>query len=336
MKAIQIGGVKMLNKFLMTAGLCLFFVFTAESQVKPLKCLKNEIAEGALCVETKKIPLVQSDNFISIKIYTKRILNKPIDRTFVVVHANEEKGLDAAKKVVSENYGRLVEVVSNYVGESVPEDNKRRKLYFGENQKYCIDPNRIYTKVGIAKNLSDCQTIPNNEIDRIFKFGQELIKIVTNDNRHKFIIGVHNNGLTKLSLDSWGGENGDERKSAVGIFKANDHRSGKVVETGNFLLVSNTALFVKFSSLEEPSNIVLQESQKYLTEATGENKGKIKKNLDDGSMSIYFGSTNFGKTGKPFDYINIEAEGKENTDDGEGYKKRQMRIIELVITKLKI
>lgn len=324
----------MLNKSILTFA---FFILSVSGIYAQITKSCETTSYKLKCVE-QQLDLIGSK--ITIKTYTKTQPNKIIDRTFVIVHANEEKGLDAAKKAISDSYGRLVEVGSNY--EDSYEDklqfrnqnNKRRYLYF-DNGQYCVDPNRIYTKVGIAKNLSDCQTIPDDKIDSIFKFGRDLIKIVTNNNTHKFIIGVHNNGDTPLSLDSWSGS-GDEGKRAVGIFKANNHQSGDVVETGNFLLVSNIALFVKFSGLEEPSNIVLQESRKYLIEATGENKGKIKRNLDDGSMSIYFGSTIFRNTRKPFDYINIEAEGKKNVDDSAGYKKRQMKTIELVITKLKI
>src|SRR5689334_12950872 len=51
---------------------------------------------------------------ITVKVYTKAVRGRRIDRTFVVVHANERKGLDAAKQVIAETYGRLVEVVTNY------------------------------------------------------------------------------------------------------------------------------------------------------------------------------------------------------------------------------
>lgn len=288
---------------------------------------------GLRCVE-QELDLLGSE--ITIKTYTKTKPNKIIDRTFVVVHANEEKGLDAAKQAVAENYGRLVEVVSNYQDGFHVRDalNKRRYLYFGDGQ-FCVDPNRIYTKVGIGKNLSDCDAIPSDKIDEIFAFGQKLIKIITADNTHKFIIGVHNNGDTALSLESWSGAR-DAAKSAVGIFQANDHESGGVIETGNFILVSNVGLFVKLFGLETSFNIALQENRKYLVESGGANRGKIKANLDDGSMSIYFGATLFKNTGKPFDYMNIEAEGKDKGDGTGGYKQRQKKAIELVITKIRL
>lgn len=328
---MKIGGAKMFNKLLMILMIFGFLASDAKSQSRPTKCDSTETVYDLPCLK-QELDLVGTK--ILIKVYTKPKSTKIIDRTFVVVHNNEEKGLDAAKKVISEHYGRLVEVVSNFSGTSNnPDDNKRRLLYFGANKEFCIDPNRIYTKVGIGKNLSDCESIPNTKIGEIFEFGQKLIKIVTNNSTHKFIIGVHNNGNTNLSLDSWSG-NGSEAKNAVGIFKANNHSTENIVETGNFILVSNIALFVKFSSLEEPFNIALQENRRFLVDSRGENKGKIKTRLDDGSMSIYFGATLYRNTGKSFDYINIEAEGKKDQDDD--YKKRQMKAIELVITKIKL
>ena len=313
----------------------LFFVFAAAAQKKcdapnntaNLPCVKNVLKLG--------------DNEFEVRVYTKLYKNRRIiDRTFAVVHHNEQKGLDAAKKVIAEDGGRLVEVVSK------DNDGKPRRylhIDFGNNTNVCVDPNRIYSKRGIRKffagypraedNLEDvCTPITPDMFDsdsdelirEVSRFGTELMKIVTNNNQHKFIIGVHNNVDAKLNVESWNAPGG-EAKTAVGVFLANSSPHDAVMDKDDFILVSNKNLFAKILNLGEPYNLALQEDKKYLD--------KNKELTDDGSMSIYFGTTFRGKTKQVFDYINIEAQGKE--DENDEFKERQIRAIRL-INKLKL
>jgi hypothetical protein len=331
---IQIGGAGMsVNKFLMIACVLAVFAFAAGAQVK---CKPGETSYNLPCM---KHELTLVNNKIEIKVYTKIKAGKKINKTFVVIHNNERKGLDAAKKVISENYGRLVEVVSNG-----SDEERKRYLYFGDNQANCVDPNRIFTRKGIRdtlKNVNNICTQVNEPtaglIDKIQSFANALLNIVTDNNRYKFIIGVHNN-KNSLSLDRWS-EGGDEAKTAFGIFKANNHSEKKFFETGghNFILATNGVLFGKL--LDNGLYFAaLQENKNYLTK-TDERTGEItvKEAFDDGSMSIYFGTTPFGKPQKPdlrkpFDYINIEANGKPDVADEN--KKWQEKAIELVITNM--
>ena len=275
-----------------------------------------------------------------IKIYSKPYKNRVIDRTFVVVHHNEQKGLQSAKKVIAEDGGRLIEVVSK---DASGKPRRYLHLDFADKTNVCIDPNRIYSIRGIRKffagypkaedNLEDvCTPVTPDMFDsdnddlikEISRFGVELLKIVTNNNRHKFIIGVHNNVDLKLDVTTWNAPGG-EAKTAVGIFLSNNAAHDAVEDKDDFVLVSNKNLFAKILSLNEPYNIVLQEDKKYLDQN--------QQSTDDGSMSIYFGTTFWGKTKQVFDYINIEAEGKEDAEDE--FKARQTRMIRL-INKLKI
>ncbi len=209
----------MLNKLLIILMISAFLAFDAKSQDKsPEPCKIEYNYKNLTCME-QGIFLI--DNLITIRVYTK---NPPktnprtiIDRTFVVVHANEEKGLDAAKKVISENYGRLVEVVSKSSS-----GKNQRYLYFGTNKENCVDPNRIYTKKGIKDSLvytgkpCNITTITEGLINEIDSFAKKLLKIVTKNNTINFVIGIHNND-DSLSLSDW--SNGDEAKSAFGVFK---------------------------------------------------------------------------------------------------------------------
>ena len=318
MKDIKTGGVKMLNKILMIMMVFAFLTFDAKPQVIPPRCDRNETSYNLPCIK-QELDFV--DRKITVKVYTKITPEKTLDRTFTVVHANEKNGLDGAKKVISENYGRLVELVSN-----APNEVDKRYLYFGEGK--CIDPNRIYTRAGIKDNLADrkkpCGVVKadDNLIESVEIFATEFIKIVTNNFTHSFIIGVHNNDYS-LSPDTWS-KNGGEAKTAFGIFLANDHAKSGVFPTSshNFVLATNGKLFGKLLD-NGIYSVALQENRDYL----------IKKNLDDGSMSIYFGTTALGTPAKLFDYINIEAGGK-NDDNAENKKWQRTTIKKVIEMKL--
>jgi hypothetical protein len=251
-----------------------------------------------------------------------------------VVHFNEQKGLDAAKQAIAESHGRLVEIVSNYreghrltAGE-VSQKNFLRYLYFGEG-KYCIDPNRIYTKRGIRGKMSLCETIPDSYVDEIYSFGQKLLAIVTKNKTHRLIIGVHNNTTVPgaLSVETW--QSGGEAATAVGIFKTSDRIGREKITIDEFVLVTNLSLYNQVFNwtvrTKTACNIALQKDPRDLIAA----------GVDDGSMSYYFGTTVFGSTGKPFSYVNIEAGGKENSPDTDAAKRWQKTIIKFALDGLK-
>jgi hypothetical protein len=321
----------MSNKIIFIFFVLLFFVIQTSAQKKcdapKLPCVKNVLKLGK--------------NEFEVRVYTRAYPKKrAMDRTFAVVHYNEQKGLSAAKKVISEDGGRLVEVVSNDAN-----GKPRRYLHidFADKTNVCVDPNRIYSKLGIRKffngypraedNLEDvCTPIPAEMFDsdddaiinEIARFGVELMKIVTSNNRQRFIIGVHNNVDLKLDVASWLAPGG-EAKTAVGVFLSNTNSHDAAADKDDFILVTNTNLFVKILNLREYYNIALQEDKKFLDE----NRAAT----DDGSMSIYFGTRFWGKTKQVFDYLNIEAQGKEDEEDE--FKARQTRAIRL-INKLKL
>ena len=270
---------------------------------------------------------------ITVRVYTKLRRGARIDRTFVVVHANEKKGLDAAKQVISDTYGRLVEIVPNYVPGYAAKDpnNESRYLFWGEG-RFCIDPNRIYTEEGRSRALNDskcAETPKTGEANRAVKlFADKLLNIVTNNNAHRFIIGIHNNVEGGLNIQTWT-DAGGEAKTAAGIVRTNNHFNAIPLSEDDFILVTNLRLFNQFFSPKFSYNLALQEPRSYFVEAGG----RVKKHLDDGSMSIYFGTTLYKGTRQPYSYINIEARGKEDADDGS--KKWQAEVIRRVITSIR-
>ncbi len=300
-------------KKIMSTGFCvLILALVTTAQMKTVE-------------QTLKLGLTD----VKVRIHTNKLLNKPINKTFVVVHHNEQKGLAAAKEVIAKptEGGRLVEIVS------VSNNNKPQRFLhfdFGDQKNLCVDPNRMYAVKGIIDffkngykdaiktenckeiNLTDFDSETDESIKEIFRFGKEILKIVTLNNTHRFIVGVHNNGDTSLSVESW--SNGrSESKTAMGIFLANSKTDNTITPKGNFILVSNVNLFSKILSFGEDFNLALQKD------------GSLLSNIDDGSMSIYFGK-------KLINYINIEAEGREDKDDDA--KRKQLKAISLVNQRL--
>jgi hypothetical protein len=332
---METGFVKMPNKLIVAFFVLLFLAVQASAQTK---CDAPDNTANLPCV---KNVLKLGKNEFEVRVYTKAYKNKrPTDRTFAVVHYNEQKGLSATKKVVSEDGGRLVEVISK-----TADGKARRYLHidFAGQTNVCVDPNRIYSKLGIRKFFAGyphsedttedvCTPIPAEMFDgdddaiiiEIARFGAELLKIVTNDNRQRFIVGIHNNVDLKLDVASWLAP-GSEAKTSVGVFLANSRSHDAAADRDDFILVTNLKLFAKVLNLGEYYNIALQEDKKFLDENRA--------TTDDGSMSIYFGTHFWGKTKQIFDYINIEAQGKEDEEDE--FKARQTRAIRQ-INKLKL
>ncbi len=114
--ATEVGAV--MNRALLQT--IIFIVSTAyfvEGQYRDEVRCDPSVTEAGLKVTRCEISLAGTQ--IAVREYLKRDLRRnapPLDRTFVVVHHNEQKGLSAVKEVLKEVgvYGRLVEVVSNY------------------------------------------------------------------------------------------------------------------------------------------------------------------------------------------------------------------------------
>lgn len=326
----------MLNKF---SVILLILISAGQVLSQTNQCGDADKFPKLTCKITR-LNLIDENNPVEIKVYTKASRNFRKDRTFVVVHNNEEKGLYAVKEVLSESGfgGRLVEVKTNYQKSYSDEGffhnrgNEGRYLHFG-NGKFCVDPNRIYSAVGQMKALikaaeEACPETPKDDdtIKKLGEFADKLISIVTSDGKHKFIIGVHNNTEPGgLDITDWL-LGGSESNTAIGILGTNYHNKSKGLTKDDFILVSNLALFKSFFDLNNPFafSIALQEEKNYLTDQNG----KVKEDYDDGSMSIYFGA----KSDAPnvtYSYINIEAGGKankpENVDSSKKWQKQMIR-----------
>lgn len=342
----------MLSKFLMISA---FFLILTCGEFSPALSQTNQCGDTDkfkdLSCKKKTLYLIDDEkkNPIEIRIYTKKansIFQR--NRTFIVVHNNEEKGLNAVKEVFLESGygGRLIQVVSNYKSGFTnfkEPGNERRYLYFGDG-KYCVDPNRIYTEAGrlkalqsIGKRRDEGRTAPICEgtpydlktLGKLKEFADQLLEIIKHNEdkteQYSFIVGVHNNDKNKsLNIAFW--LSGEEQDTAVGVIGTNYIGTDKKLTRDDFILVSNKLLFQKFFDARNPFNlnIALQQPIEYLLSPD------VKDNLDDGSMSIYFGTTKVSNTNFPYSYMNIEAGGKSK-DEEDASKKWQKDMIKKTI-----
>jgi len=239
--------------------------------------------------------LLLGETVVKINIYE----NNPVEITFFAPHYNERPGAEAAKKIIAEKGGRLIEIESLDASK-----NSLRNLKFqSRNESYSIDPNRIFTVNG-----RKCSNFTPQIDELIIKFADDLLKIIRPDEHHINIpiVAVHNN--QDVDEKELGVRNRDLTANAFTKSGAYDAQSRGVylsnseTDEDNFVFLSSP-VFLSFFA-EKDFNVVVQKSAKQLF---SENCA-----VDDGSLSVYFGQ-------RTIPYINLEADIKNGS-----FRQRQM------------
>jgi len=175
----------------------------------------------------------------------------------VHLHDDESSAAEAAKKVLVETGGILIEL----------ENNGKRLVNFRKGGKrFQFDPNRIFTVKGRSQNMHLLnKTVTPGALSSVKSFSAFIIKkipksVVT-------LLAVHNNQNGNYSINSY--KSGVLSKSVLKWYKSPDR------DSDNFFIVNNNEMFKRVK--KKGFNAVLQNSAK----AT-----------DDGSLSIYYGKKN--------------------------------------------
>ncbi len=186
---------------------------------------------------------------------------------FCNLHDDENTSVEAALQVMQQQPGRLIEI--RHTG------RRNCEFQIGQNT-YLIDPNRIFTSVGIRKTLEDLSQWDEPSQSAVESFSAELLKLY-DLKAHRLVIALHNNT--------------DGRYSAVDYLpshelagEAADVSLNADLDTDDFFFVTDQRLFSVLKKRQ--LNVVLQNNK----DAT-----------DDGSLSVYC-----GKQGIP--YVNVEAQ----------------------------
>ena len=135
--------------------------------------------EPGITITEKTIFYDLAGNIVPIKIQQ---YGEKTGIVFINLHDDEITSVDAAKRVLEEYGGLLIEI------ENKAQRNIRFKLdrYF-----YKIDPNRIFSPVGIKISLEQFGRISPKAVDEIEKLGQRIIQLIPEET--KCIIALHNN-----------------------------------------------------------------------------------------------------------------------------------------------
>jgi hypothetical protein len=187
---------------------------------------------------------------------------------FFNLHDNENTSVEAARPLVRERGGQLVDL--QHGGER----NVTFKLH---GRQYAFDPNRIFTPAGIRLTLQDTGAHSAEAEAAVTAFTESLVRELGLD-RPEMIVALHNNtDGSPLDMSSYlpGGMYAHET-AAVNV--------NPELDPDDFFLVINRALFDKLRAAGQ--NVALQDTARV---------------TDDGRLAIYR-----GRMGLP--YVNIEAQ----------------------------
>jgi len=214
----------------------------------------TEPVETRISITEKTIFYNLAGNTIPIRVqqYGERT-----DIVFINLHDDEMTSVDAAKRVLEEYGGMLIEI----------ENNAQRNILFRLGQyMYKVDPNRIFSKEGIKKSLEESGRTSVKAIDEAAKLGERIIELIPEQT--ECIIALHNNTPNLFSAIEYTPGN----KRAVDSKKV---YLDPEEDTDDFFLTTDNILYEKLA--DKGFNTILQDN---------------KNCTEDGSLSVYCGKKN--------------------------------------------
>lgn len=195
------------------------------------------------------------DSEISV-VVTK--FGKKLDIVMINVHDDEKTSVEAAKKILSQTGGILIQI----------ENSNKRLISFIQNGKTInFDPNRMFTRKGIYQNLLRLNNEASKDAaEQVEQFALFVLKHIPSGTGT--LVALHNNDQGRLSINSY--TNGGEYEKNVRFAAKALHR-----DPDNFFLTTDSTIFSQLKS--SGFNTVLQENNHA---------------DDDGSLSIYYGRLN--------------------------------------------
>jgi len=199
------------------------------------------------------------------------------DIVFINLHDDETTSVDAAKRVLEEAGGLLIEVENNV------QRNIRFKL---GNYFFTVDPNTIFSEEGIKKSLEQLGRTSRKAVDEVEKLGQRIIQLIPDETT--CIISLHNNTPDLFSVIEYVAGNKrsvDSKKVYINTEQDAD----------DFFLTTDNNLYEKLAG--KGFNTILQDN---------------KNCTEDGSLSVYCGRKNIryvncesehGKTGQYYEMV---------------------------------
>lgn len=168
--------------------------------------------------------------------------------TVIALHQNEQTGVKAARAVVAQNGGKLIELVHS---------GGRNVSFSHQDKQYSIDPNRIFTPAGIRDNLRGA-AFSDEAAAAVERFARSIVAMLD----RRVVVSVHNNTDGAYSIRSYG-RGGEKQGDAGAVFISPDH------DPDDFFFVTTHSLFTLIRSAGY--NVALQSRTA----------------ADDGSLSVY-------------------------------------------------
>lgn len=188
------------------------------------------------------------------------------DMVYVNLHDDEVTAINGARKLLEQKGGVLIRI-DNY---------RTRNIRFRLKGKYyTIDPNRMFSRKGIAQSLLLLGNTSPEAIDEVDKFANFILRLIPR--KPTCVMALHNNGNGRFSINTY--LPGGPREKDARTLHVNPEQ-----DADNFFLTTDSVIFRQLSAANY--NTILQDN------------GNAKR---DGSLSVYCGEQNM-------QYINCETE----------------------------
>lgn len=187
------------------------------------------------------------------------------DIFFINLHDDEFTSVIAAKSILEQEGGLLIEV----------ENDQKRNIRFsilGAN--YSFDPNRIFSREGIERTLTEQGRKSNKAVDEVEKFGRQLLELIPKE--AVCVIALHNNSEGFFAATEYSAGNIRTKESLKVYLNISQ-------DPDDFFLTTDAELYELLA--DKGYNCVLQDNIKC---------------TDDGSLSVYYGRRNLR-------YVNCET-----------------------------
>lgn len=201
------------------------------------------------------------------QVYFKKHSVEGANVTYVNVHEDEQTSIQVLNKLSKRK--RLNSMYLVHSGE-------RRIMFAINSDTFNIDPNRIFTNVGIEKTLLDGGNYSDSAAAVVKVFGNQLAKKVAQSD-FEYVVTLHNNTSDNYSILSYqqgGSEAGNTKELFVNSKKDPD----------DFIYTTDRWMYNEL--VLQKVNVILQNNENP---------------VDDGSMSVYCGIHSVP-------YVNIETE----------------------------
>lgn len=200
-----------------------------------------------------------------VKIVVSKTTKQLSKFVYFNMHDNENTAIEAAKNVIQKYGGTLIELRN---------DDRRMVNFTFQGKQFTFDPNRIFTRVGIAETLKQNGEYSISAEQEVDKFAARLKSLLKD---FRLIIAIHNNTDENYSLKSY--ENIEDLGKDIKFFNENP-----AMDTDDFFFVTETKFFQFLKSKNQ--NVALQDNENV---------------TDDGSLSVYCGKNKI-------EYLNVESQ----------------------------